>query len=108
MREALTFDDVALVPRFNNIPSRVDPDLDLSTWLTKNLKTGMPLVPANMDTVIGTELAQIITNNQGIPIFHRFTDFETQKTWVNKFDGKVILSCGMGKFNEISNLMSYF
>ncbi len=105
MREALTFDDVALVPRYNNVDSRVDPTMDLSSWLTKNLKVGMPLIPANMDTVIGSELAQVIVNNGGIPIFHRFTDFETQKKWITKFDGKIILSCGVGKFDEISNII---
>jgi IMP dehydrogenase len=102
MREALTFDDVGLVPRYNNVDSRVDPSIDLSTWLTKKLKVGMPLVPANMDTVISSELAQVIVKNGGIPIFHRFTSFETQKAWVEEFEGKVILSCGVGKFDEIS------
>ncbi len=105
MREALTFDDVALVPRYNNVPSRIDPTMDLSSWLTQNLKVGMPLVPANMDTVIGPELAQVIVKNGGIPIFHRFTDFETQKDWVSEFDGKVILSCGVGKLDEIFKLL---
>ena len=102
MREALTFDDVALVPRYNNVESRTEPDM--TTWLTKNLKMGFPLVPANMDTVMGSELAHVIRDNGGIPIFHRFTNFETQKNWVEEFEGEVILSCGVGKFDEISKL----
>ena len=48
MDRALTFDDVCLVPQYNNVPSRTEPDL--STWLTKDIKIGMPLVPANMDS----------------------------------------------------------
>lgn len=103
MREAFTFDDVALVPRYNNVESRTEPDL--STWITKNLKVGMPLIPANMDTVIGSELAEVLADNGGMPIFHRFTDLETQKGWVEEFDGKVFLSCGVGKFDEISNVI---
>lgn len=103
MREALTFDDVALVPRYNNVESRTEPNLH--SWLTKNIRVGIPLVPANMDTVIGTELAKIIVKNGGIPIFHRFTDFETQKNWVEMFNGKVVLSCGVGKFDEVSRLL---
>jgi IMP dehydrogenase len=103
MREALTFDDVALVPRYNNIVSRTEPDLH--SWLSKNIRVGMPLVPANMDTVIGSELAQVIVDNGGVPIFHRFIDFETQKMWVEKFEGKAVLSCGIGKFDEISALV---
>lgn len=66
----------------------------------------MPLVPANMDTVIGSELAHIIRGNGGVPIFHRFTDLDTQKKWVEEFDGRVILSCGVGKFHDISELLS--
>ncbi len=103
MREALTFDDVALIPRYNNIPSRSDPELN--TKLTKNLMVRMPLVPANMDSVIGSRLAHVIIDNGGIPIFHRFTDFQTQKSWVEEFEGKIILSCGVKKFDEISNII---
>jgi len=103
MREAFTFDDVALVPRYNNVESRTEPDLH--SWLTKNIKVGMPLVPANMDTVIGSALAQVIVKNGGVPIFHRFTDFTAQKAWVNEFEGRVILSCGVGKFDEISSIL---
>lgn len=103
MRETLTFDDVALVPRFNNVGSRTEPKL--STWLTKNISVEMPLVPANMDTVIGSQLARVIVDNGGIPIFHRFTDFETQKEWVQEFNGRVILSCGLEKIDEVSRIV---
>ena len=103
MREALTFDDVCLVPRYNNVGSRTEPDL--STRLTKNIKVDMPLVPANMDSVIGTELAQVVVKNGGVPIFHRFTDLETQKKWVEEFEGNVFLSCGVNGFDEISRIL---
>ena len=102
MRRGLTFNDVCLVPRYNNIDSRTEPNL--STWLTRKIKVGLPLIPANMDTVISTSLAKIIVGNGGVPIFHRFTDFETQKKWVDEFEGKVVLSCGISKFNEIARL----
>ncbi len=103
MRKGLTFNDVCLVPRYNNIDSRTEPDL--GSWLTRKIKVGMPLVPSNMDTVIGSELAKIIVGNGGVPIFHRFTDFETQKKWVEEFEGKVVLSCGVNKFDSISKLL---
>jgi len=79
--------------------------MDLSSWLTRKIKVGMPLVPANMDTVINTKLAEIIAGNGGVPIFHRFTDFETQKKWVEELDGHIILSCGVNKFDSISKLL---
>jgi len=103
MREALTFDDVALVPRFNNVNSRTEPDLH--SWLTKEIRVGMPLVPANMDSVMGMELAQVIAGYGGMPIFHRFTSLDEQKQWVEHLEGMCILSCGVGKFDEISSII---
>ena len=71
-----TFDDVALVPQYNNVPSRLNPSTE--TWLTKNTKMAVPLIAANMDTVIGDDLADVIIANGSFPIFHRFTPLEKQ------------------------------
>ena len=76
MRDAYTFDDVALVPQFNNVPSRTEPSLE--SWLTRERKIDIPLLCANMDTAIGDELADILIAQGSIPIFHRFTPFEKQ------------------------------
>lgn len=105
MQEALTFDDVALVPQYNNVPSRTIPDL--STWITKDVKLGMPLVPANMDTVVGPALAEIIIENGGMPIFHRFANFETQAQWAETYKEKIFLSCGITEdsLNTVTRLL---
>lgn len=103
MRHALTYDDVALVPQFNNIPSRTEPSLE--TWLTRTLKIGIPLIAANMDTVISEELAELLIAQGSIPIFHRFTPFEEQKKWVKKFRGKTFVSCGIQKIAETRELL---
>lgn len=83
MRRVLTFDDVALVPQYSNISSRTEPDL--STWLVKDTKIGMPLLASNMDTVICDQLADVLLSNGGFPIFHRFTDIEQQRLWIKKY-----------------------
>jgi len=103
MRQALTYDDVALVPQFNNIPSRTEPSLE--SWLTRKLKIGMPLLAANMDTVISYELAEILIAQGSIPIFHRFTSFEEQMKWVKHFAGKTFVSCGIQKLDETKKLL---
>ena len=82
MQKAYTFDDVALVPQYNNIPSRTEPSLE--SWLTKHHKVSMPILASPMDTVIGEELADILIEHGSIPIFHRFTSLEDQKKWVKK------------------------
>jgi IMP dehydrogenase len=103
MRHALTYDDVALVPQFNNIPSRTEPSLE--SWLTRNLKISIPLLASNMDTVIGEELADLLITQGSIPIFHRFSSMEEQIRWVKKYEQKTFISCGIGKLDEIRHLL---
>lgn len=105
MKKAYTFDDVALVPQFNNIPSRTEPSLD--SWLTRDRKVHIPLIAANMDTVIGEDLAEVLISYGSTPIFHRFTDFQTQLAWVRKFKGNTFISCGLQShtLDEIRQLL---
>lgn len=102
-RKAYTFDDVALVPQFNNVPSRTEPQLE--TWLTKNRKMAIPLLCSNMDTTISTDLADILVAAGSVPIFHRFSDFETQKKWVKKWGDKTFISCGIHNFEPTKELL---
>ena len=103
MRHAYTFDDVALVPQFNNIPSRTEPSLE--TWLTKNRKIQIPLLASNMDTVIGEELADILITQGTLPIYHRFTELKGQKEWVKKYGKKTFISCGIQRIEETRELL---
>jgi IMP dehydrogenase len=67
-REALTFDDVLLVPAASRLlPSEVD----TSTRLTRNITLGIPLVSAAMDTVTEGALAIALAQAGGIGVIHR-------------------------------------
>ena len=103
MRLALTYDDVALVPQFNNIPSRTEPVLE--SWLTRNLKIGIPIIAANMDTVISYELAELLIAQGSIPICHRFMAIEEQVKWVKHFGEKTFISCGILHIDETKKLL---
>lgn len=103
MEKAFTFDDVALVPQYNNIPSRTEPCLE--TWLTKERKIEMPLLASPMDTVISEELAEILIQNGSIPIFHRFISFDLQLKWVQKFTEKTYISCGLHNIELTQKLL---
>jgi IMP dehydrogenase len=105
MKRSYTYDDVALVPQFNNIPSRTEPNLE--SWLTKDRKIHIPLLASNMDTVIGEELAEILIHYGSIPIYHRFTDFASQIRWVEKFRENTFVSCGIHtlKIDETRQLL---
>jgi len=103
MRKTYTFDDVALVPQFNNVPSRTEPLLE--TWLTKNRKIQIPILCANMDTAIGEELADVLLAHGSVPIFHRFTCVEQQQAWVKKYGENTFISCGIQKIDETRALL---
>ena len=96
MKQAYTYSDVCIEPVYNNVASRGEPTL--ATKLCQGVETGIPFIPANMDTVIGTELAQVLIDKGGIPIFHRFTDFASKVHWVNTFEG-CFISAGIKEDN---------
>ncbi len=102
-RRAYTFDDVALVPQFNNVPSRTEPSLE--TWLTKNRKMQIPIICSNMDTAISEELAEILLAAGSLPIFHRFTPIKVQEQWVKKYKDKTYISCGILKIEDTRRLL---
>lgn len=64
----LTFDDVLLVPAKSDIlPSEVD----VSTYLTRNIKLNIPIISAAMDTVTEANLAIAIAREGGLGVIHR-------------------------------------
>lgn|SRR5574337_52946 len=74
--EGLTFDDVLLVPQHSDIGSR-SRDVDISVrW--GGLHFEHPIIPANMKTVTGREMAQKIIKSGGLAILHRFMDQKEQ------------------------------
>ena len=79
--DALTFDDVLLVPDY----SRITPDLaDTSTRLTRNIRLNIPLVSAPMDTVTESSLAIALAQEGGIGVIHRNLSVEDQAREVRK------------------------
>lgn len=104
MRLALTFDDVALVPVFNNVESRTEPCV--RTKLTSGCGMAIPIIASNMDTVIGPELAKVLISAGSVPIFHRFASFEQKVSWINEFPGS-FLSSGirMGDVVELEKIL---
>jgi IMP dehydrogenase len=67
-QEALTFDDVLLVPAYSEVLPR---EVDLSTRLTRNIRLNLPCVSAAMDTVTEARLAITIAQEGGIGIVHK-------------------------------------
>ncbi|HSP11331.1 MAG TPA: IMP dehydrogenase [Salegentibacter sp.] len=79
--EALTYDDVLLVPAFSEILPR---EVDISTKFTKNIRINVPIVSAAMDTVTESRLAIAIAREGGIGVLHKNMSIEAQALKVRK------------------------
>jgi IMP dehydrogenase len=89
-QEALTFDDVLLVPAYSEVLPR---DVDLSTQLTRTIRLNLPTVSAAMDTVTEARLAITIAQEGGIGIVHKSMSAEAQAREVlrvKKYESGVI------------------
>ena len=80
-QEALTFDDVLLLPAYSNVMPR---DVNLTTKLTRNININIPLLSAAMDTVTESRLAIAIAKEGGLGILHKNMTIEEQANEVRK------------------------
>ncbi len=80
-QEALTFDDVLLVPAYSNVLPR---DVSLTTQLTRDITINIPLLSAAMDTVTESRLAIAMAQEGGLGILHKNMTIEQQADEVRK------------------------
>lgn len=80
-QEALTFDDVLLLPAYSNIMPR---DVNLTTKLTRDININIPLLSAAMDTVTESRLAITMAQEGGLGILHKNMTIEEQANEVRK------------------------
>jgi IMP dehydrogenase len=91
LEEALTFDDVLLVPARSDVLPR---EVDLSTQLTRRIRVGLPVLSAAMDTVTEARLAITMAQEGGIGVVHKNMSIEAQARQVakvKKFESGVII-----------------
>ena len=90
LEEALTFDDVLLVPARSDVLPR---EVDLSTQLSRNIRIGLPVLSAAMDTVTEARLAITMAQEGGMGIVHKNMPIDAQArevARVKKFESGVI------------------
>jgi IMP dehydrogenase len=81
LSEALTFDDVLLVPRHSRVlPSQVD----VSTQLTRRIRLNVPILSAAMDTVTENRLAIAMAQQGGLGVIHKNLSIEEQASEVDR------------------------
>lgn len=88
--EALTFDDVLLVPGYSDVTAK---EVTTHTQLTRGITMNIPLVSAAMDTVTESRLAIAIAQEGGVGIVHKSMSIEQQakEVWaVKKYESGVV------------------
>ncbi|MBS1591597.1 MAG: guanosine monophosphate reductase [Bacteroidetes bacterium] len=75
-KQALTYDDIQLVPSYSTVTSRKN--IDLSTKVTKRYSIQIPLVASCMDTVCESEMAVALAEIGGVGCIHRFMNVQHQ------------------------------
>ncbi|MDB9695926.1 IMP dehydrogenase, partial [Acinetobacter nosocomialis] len=81
VQEALTFDDVLLLPAYSTVLPK---DVSLKTRLTRGIHLNIPLVSAAMDTVTESRMAIAMAQNGGIGILHKNMDIAAQAAEVRR------------------------
>ncbi|MDE3235827.1 MAG: guanosine monophosphate reductase [Bacteroidota bacterium] len=75
-KQALTYDDIQLIPSYSTVSSRKN--IQLNTFLTKRYQLCVPLIASCMDTVCESEMAIALAESGGAGCIHRFMRIEEQ------------------------------
>ena len=108
IKEALTFDDVTLAPKYSQVlPS----DVDTSIKLTKNIKLKLPLLSSAMDTVTESKMCIAIAKAGGIGVIHRNLDIKKQVAEIRKVKQQKLLvgaavGAGINEFMRAKHVLN--
>ena len=80
-KQGLTFDDVLLVPAHSNVLPR---EVDVTTYLTNEIKLNIPVMSAGMDTVTESDMAIAMAREGGIGVIHKNMSVDEQCKEVDK------------------------
>ena len=107
IKEALTFDDVTLTPRYSEI---LPADVDTSIKLTERLKLKIPLLSSAMDTVTESKMAIALAKAGGLGIIHRNLEIKKQALEIKKVKKKNLLvgaavGAGLKEFKRAETIL---
>ena len=107
IKEALTFDDVTLAPKYSEI---LPTEVNTSIKLTKDLKLKIPLLSSAMDTVTESSMAIAIAKAGGMGIIHRNLDIKKQIIEIKKVKKQKLLvgaavGAGINEFKRAEEIL---
>lgn len=91
--QAITFDDVLLVPAYNHHESRRVVDISSTDRLNK-LTLSLPVMSSNMDTITESEMSNFMHSKGGIGVLHRFLSIEDNLKQLKACSGQTFVSIG--------------
>ena len=107
-KEALTFDDVLLVPSYSEVLPR---ETEIKTRLTPKIGLNLPIISAAMDTVTESELAIAIAREGGLGVIHRNLPLDAQALEVEKVkrseSGMIVDPITLPPEQKISKALEY-
>ena len=81
-KEAVTYDDMLLVPQFSDIKSRKE--VDISSFLEEEKKLSLPIISSPMDTVSGVRMGIAMTQEGGMSVLHRYNTIDEQVSMLDQ------------------------
>lgn len=96
MAEAITYDDVLLVPSYNHWESRRVVDISMMDKSEK-LKLDLPIMTSNMDTITEGEMANYIGDKGGVGVLHRFMNIDDNVAMFKACTFPTFVSIGCSK-----------
>ena len=91
--QAITFDDVLLVPAYNHHESRRLVETSVTDRMGK-LTLELPVISSNMDTITESKMANFMASKGGMGALHRFMSIEENIAEFKRCDGKAFVSVG--------------
>lgn len=93
INQAITYDDVLLIPAYNHHESRRIVDISMSDRLNK-LTLELPIMSSNMDTITESGMANFMHSKGGIGVLHRFLSIEENIEEFKRCKGRTFVSVG--------------
>src|SRR5690242_14359501 len=91
--QAITFDDVLLIPAYNHHESRRVVEISMKDRLGK-LTLELPIMSSNMDTITEHKMANFMQSKGAIGVVHRFLSIENNIKEFKQCKGQVFVSVG--------------